>query len=107
MGFSDPTMSLLVSPCHFLHAQKVTNPNPVPKAFGTGREPNACLSADRLQPARLAHPWLGKEASALFCWLVLRTATYRLISNILTYRDPIIHGILVLKPDKSFILPHE
>jgi len=47
----------------------------------TGRDP-------MLPPARLARPSLGKEAIALFYWLVLRTAPYWLIINILKLHKP-------------------
>gem|GEM_PF-3176454 len=60
-------------------AQKVTNPVSL-------REPNA--SARR--PTR---PSLGKEASALFYWLVLRTAPYKLTMSVLQMCKPIGHVI--------------
>ena len=81
MGYYPPEISLLVSPCHFLLAQKVTNPDPVSLRDGSPMLPHT-------NPTR---PSLGKEAIALFYWLVLRTPPYKLIINILTYRNPIIH----------------
>jgi len=60
-----------------LLAQKVTNPVSL-------REPNASTR----NPAR---PSLGKEPYALFYWLVLRTAPYSLIINVLKLNNPIIH----------------
>gem|GEM_PF-4950591 len=47
-----------------------------------------------LPPARLARPSLGKEALALFYWLVLRTMPYLLIIKTLKLHNPIIHVIL-------------
>jgi len=50
MGYGPPKISLFVTPCHFLLAQKVTK---------KGTLPNAA-------PRRPTRPSLGKEASALF-----------------------------------------
>jgi len=49
-----------------------------------------CPMLPRARPAR---PWLGKEA--LFYWLVLRTAPYKLIINTLKPHNPIVHVILI------------
>ena len=51
----------------------------------TGRDP---MLPPAIQPAR---PSLGKEASALFFWLVLRTAPYELIMSILQMYKPIVN----------------
>jgi len=37
-----------------------------------------------------SRPSLGKEAYALFYWLVLRTAPYTLIINLLKFHNPVI-----------------
>ncbi len=58
MGYDPPEISLLVSPCHFLLAQKVTKKGTLPNA----------------SPRKPTRPSLGKEAHALLYWLVLRTA---------------------------------
>jgi len=50
----------------------------------TGREPNASAC----KPTR---PSLGKEAYALFYWLVLRTAPHVLTTNNLKLNNRVIH----------------
>ena len=101
MGYVPPDIALFVTPVTFCLPNLSADSPPAGRAGQesnqsrklTGREPNACLSVDRLPRARLARPSLGKEAIALFFWLVLRTAFYSLIIKILTYRNPIIHVI--------------
>jgi len=44
-----------------------------------------------LPPTRPARPSLGKEPIALFFWLVLRTAPYHLIINVLNLHSPVVH----------------
>jgi len=58
-----------------------------------------------LLPTRPARPSLGKEANALFFWLVLRTAPYELIMSILTWIVALtIQSLLCLMP-KNEIFP--
>jgi len=59
MGYDSPEIALFAAPVTFCLPKKGTLHN-----------------ASAHKPAR---PWLGKEASALFFWLVLRTAPYSLI----------------------------
>jgi len=73
MGFLETNISLPTALSLFCLPKKVTNPVSL-------REPNASARN---------RPSLGKEA--LFYWLVLRTAPYELIINILKFCNPIIH----------------
>ena len=62
MGYDPPQMSLFVPPCHFLLAQKVTNPDPVSLRDGS----------PMLLPARPAPRW----AKRLTHFYILASATH-------------------------------
>jgi len=47
MGYYPPEISLLVSPCHFLLAQKVTNPVSLREPNAASRKANAPLAGQR------------------------------------------------------------
>jgi|GEM_PF-1531306 len=55
-----------------------------------------------LPPTYPARPSLGKEANALFFWLVLRTTPYELIFNSLNFYNSIIHVIILIFGTDSY-----